>query len=55
MTDVSKVLTSSLIKAMSKPETSVNFYHTTRPYIPKDSHIHTFCFSPNQFLEAKQV
>jgi hypothetical protein len=39
-TDFSEVLAASINKAMS-PETSVNFYQTTRCYNPEDSHHHT--------------
>jgi hypothetical protein len=38
-TDVSDVLTTSIIKAMA-PETSVNFYETTRPTISEEPSSH---------------
>jgi hypothetical protein len=48
-TDVSEVLAVSITRAMSdlmmdtesSSEKSVNFYQTTRRYIPEDSHLHT--------------
>jgi hypothetical protein len=45
-TDVSEVLTASIIRAMtieaaSSCETSVNFYQTTQRNIPEDNHLHT--------------
>jgi hypothetical protein len=30
-----------MMEAVSSSETSVNIYHTTRCYIPEDSHLHT--------------
>jgi hypothetical protein len=47
LTDVSEVLTASIIKAIialetvRTSETSVNFYHSTWRNILEDSHIHT--------------
>jgi len=45
LTDVSEVLTASIIRAMMEvvrtSETSVNFNETTRRYIPEDSKLHT--------------
>jgi hypothetical protein len=45
LTDVSKVLTASIIRALmmeavSTSETLVNFYQTTRLNIPENSHLH---------------
>jgi hypothetical protein len=45
-TDVSEALTASITRTMkietaNTPETSVNFYQTTRRNIPEDSHLHT--------------
>jgi hypothetical protein len=39
MSDVSEVLIVLMTEAVSKSETSVNFYETTQRNIPEDSHI----------------
>jgi hypothetical protein len=36
-----KVLTASIMRAISTSEMSVNFYQTARRNIPEDSHLHT--------------
>jgi hypothetical protein len=48
LTDISEVLTVSIIKALmmeavSTSETSGNIYQTTPHNIPEDSHLHTHC------------
>jgi hypothetical protein len=30
-----------IMEAASTPETSINFYHTSQPNQPEDSHLHT--------------
>jgi hypothetical protein len=39
---VTQLLIALMIEAASAPETSVNFYQTTRRNIPQESHLHTF-------------
>jgi hypothetical protein len=40
-----------MMEAVSTPETSVNFYETTRRNIPEDSHLHT----ANTVLERVKI
>jgi hypothetical protein len=39
--EVLAALIALMMEAATTSETSVNFYQTTRPYNPEDSHLHT--------------
>jgi hypothetical protein len=43
LTDISEVLSASIIRALSTTETSVSFYAATRRNIPEDGHLHIRC------------